>query len=76
MDEASESVETTSGFLDAVASKLTAEADIDGPLSAIIRTHILVAAPPDNAVNNAKAAIMALAASRAAPKPEEVADDK
>ncbi len=76
MDEASENAETPSEFLDALASKLTAEADIDSPLAAILKTHILIAAAPDNAVANAKAAILALAATRAAPKPEEGADDK
>ena len=54
-------------FLVGVSKALEASADVDAELASILSEHLLTVAPHANVVANAKAAILALAAKRAAP---------
>lgn len=65
-------VETPEAFLTGVAAALKASDDVDAELAAILSDHLLTIAPHDNVIANAKAAILALAAERAAPAEEQV----
>lgn len=66
-------VETPEAFLTGVSAALKASNDVDADLAAILSDHLLTVAPHANVIVNAKAAILALAAKRAAPT-EEHAD--
>lgn len=59
--------ETPDAFLKGVAATLQGEKGVDADLAKILATEILVTKPPADAVNRAKAAIVALAAKRAVP---------
>ena len=67
-----EVVEAPAAFLIGVSATLKAPDDVDADLAAILTDHVLTVTPHANAVANAKAAITALAAKRAAA--EEQAD--
>jgi hypothetical protein len=66
--------ERPDSFLTALAETLKSTESMDGDLADILSDHILKIEPSDNAVADAKAAIVALAAQRAAPKDEEAVD--
>lgn len=66
-------VETQDAFLTGVAAALNASDDVDDDLAAILTDHLFTVTPHDNVITNAKAAILTLAAERAATA-EEPAD--
>jgi hypothetical protein len=71
VDGAQELVQTPEAFLKALAAGLQEKEGIDTDLADILRIHILKSAPAQNAVAQAKEAILKLADKRAnAPKPE------
>ncbi len=59
--------ETPDAFLKGVALNLQGAKGVNADLAKILGAEILVAKPPADAVNRAKAAIIALAGKRAAP---------
>lgn len=61
---------TPDAFLAVVSKTLKASVDVDSDLASILSDQLLTATPHANAVANAKAAIVALAAKRAAPAEE------
>lgn len=61
-----EPAETPDAFLAGVSKALKASADVDADLASILSDQLLTVTPHANAVANAKAAIVALAAKRAA----------
>jgi len=65
-------VETPETFLTGVSAVLKAADGVDVDLAAILSDHLLTVTPNANVVVNAKAAILALAAKRAAPAEEQV----
>ncbi|WP_334181783.1 hypothetical protein [Novosphingobium sp.] len=64
-------LETPEAFLTGVAAALKASDDVDAELAAILSDHLLTITPHDNVIANAKAAILTLAAERAAPTEEQ-----
>ena len=66
-------VETPEAFLTGVCAALKTSDDVDVDLAAILSDHLLTVTPHADVIVNAKAAILALAAKRAAPA-EEHAD--
>lgn len=66
-----EPVDTPEVFLACVSDDLMASADADADLACILSDHLLTATPHANAVANAKAAIVSIAAKRAAPDEEQ-----
>lgn len=64
-------VETPEAFLTGVSAALKASNDVDADLAAILSDHLLTVASHANVIVNAKAAILALAAKRAAPTEEQ-----
>ena len=64
-------VETPEAFLTDVSFALKAYDDVDADLPAILFDHLLTVTPHDNVISNAKTAILALAAERAAPDEEQ-----
>jgi hypothetical protein len=71
---ASAEPETPATFLKALAATLKTSDGVDSDLAAILATHVLVTEPTTDAVAKAKAAIVALAQTRAAPANQEPAD--
>lgn len=67
-------VEAPEAFLTGLFTALKASDDIDSDLAAILADHLLTVTPHPNVVINAKAAILALAAKRAALAEEPVDD--
>lgn len=65
-----ERADTPEVFLATLSETLKASDDVDVDLAGILSDHLLTVTPPANAVGNAKAAIVALAAKRAAPVEE------
>ena len=61
-------------FLKSLGESLKQTEGVDVGLADIIKTHILVAAPPQNAVEQARAAILKLAGERASSSIQESAD--
>ncbi len=59
-------VQEPEAFLTGVSAALIAMDDVDGELAALLSDHLLTATPHANVIANAKAAILALAAKRAA----------
>lgn len=66
-----EQAETPEVFLATLSETLKASDDVDVDLAGILSDHLLTVTPHANAVANAKAAIAALAARRAAPVEEQ-----
>jgi hypothetical protein len=64
--------DTPEVFLATLSEALKASNDVDVDLAGILSDHLLTVTPHANAVGNAKAAIVALAAKRAAPGNEQV----
>jgi hypothetical protein len=62
--------ETPDAFLAGVSKALKGSADVDADLARILSDQLLTITPHANVVANAKAAIIALAAKRAAPAEE------
>ncbi|WP_283179923.1 hypothetical protein [Gemmobacter sp. 24YEA27] len=63
--------DTPEAFLAGVAAALKASDDVDADLAAILSDHFLTVTPSDNVIASAKAAILLLAAERAAPAEEQ-----
>ena len=59
--------ETPDAFLTGLADRLSAKEDVDADLTNILKLHLLKSAPAQDAVAQAKAAILTLASKRAAP---------
>lgn len=74
MQDKEKSAETPDGFLKALAEGLKAREGVDAELADILETHILKAAPAQNAVALAKDAILKRASERANPPQPEVAN--
>jgi hypothetical protein len=74
VDGAEKFVQTPEAFLKALADGLKEKEDIDTDLADILRIHILKVAPAQNAVAQAKEAILKLAGERANPPKPEVLD--
>lgn len=66
-----EQADTPELFLAILSETLKASDDVDIDLAGILSDHLLTVTPHANAVANAKAAIVALAAKRAAPLEEQ-----
>ena len=66
------SADTPNAFLEALGKGLKGKEGVDAALADILKTHILKAAPAQNAVALAKDAILNLAAERANPPKVEV----
>ncbi|MGE4306067.1 MAG: hypothetical protein AB7E24_18820 [Novosphingobium sp.] len=64
-------VETPEAFLTGVSAALKASDEVDADLAAILSDHLLTVTPHANVIANAKAAILTLAATRAAPAEEQ-----
>ena len=67
MDSEAKPAETPEAFLNALGDSLKGKEGIDNGLADILKTHILNAAPAQNAVAQAKDAIVKLAGERANP---------
>ena len=66
-----EHADTPEVFLATLSEALKASDDVDVDLADILSDHLLTVTPHANAVGNAKAAIVALAAKRATPVEEQ-----
>lgn len=64
-------VETPETFLSGISAALNASDEVDAELAAILSDHLLTVTPHPNVIANAKAAILTLAVSRAAPTEEQ-----
>jgi len=64
-------VKTSEAFLTDASAALKALEEVDADLAAILSDHLLTVTPDANVIANAKAAILALAAKRAAPAEEQ-----
>lgn len=64
-------VKTPEAFLTDASAALKALEEVDADLAAILSDHLLTVTPDANVIANAKAAILALAAKRAAPAEEQ-----
>ncbi len=67
--------ETTEEFLNNVGDRLSANKDVDVGLADILKEHLLTTDPAQDAVAQAKAAIISLAGNRTAPQEEDEAHD-
>lgn len=65
-------LETPEAFLTGVSADLKTLNDVDADLATILSDHLLTVTPHANVVVNAKAAILALAAKRAALAEEQI----
>lgn len=74
MKEAAQPPETHEAFLDSLGDSLKRREGADVGLADILKTHILKAAPAQNAVAQAKDAILKLAGVRANPPEPGVAN--
>lgn len=74
MADEAESVDAPEAFLEVLGESLKAKEGVDIGLADILKTHILKAAPAQNAVTRAKDAILKLASERANPPQPEVAN--
>jgi hypothetical protein len=72
MADSNDDPETPETFLKSVGATLKAAAGADEELADVLASHILITSPHADAVNRAKAAIVALAEKRA--KPPEALD--
>ncbi|TSD86004.1 hypothetical protein FFK22_024605 [Mycobacterium sp. KBS0706] len=74
MEFEAESADTPDAFLKTLGENLKAKEGADVGMADILKTHILKAAPAQNAVTVAKDAILKLASERANPSQPEVAN--
>jgi hypothetical protein len=72
MEGEAEAADTPDAFLKALAESLKGQEGVDAGMADILEVHILKAAPAQNAVAQAKDAILKLAAERANPPKSEV----
>lgn len=75
VEDNAKSVDTPDVFLKALGESLKAKEGVDVGMADILRAHILKAAPAQNAVAQAKDAILELASERANPPNPEEAND-
>lgn len=75
VEDKAETTDTPDLFLIALGESLKEKEGVDVGMADILRTHILKAAPAQNAVTQAKDAILKLASERANPPEPEVAND-
>ncbi len=66
-----EQADTPEKFLTTLSETLKTSDDVDADLAGILSDHLLTVTPHANAVADAKAAIVALAAKRAVPVDEQ-----
>jgi hypothetical protein len=66
--------DTPDAFLKVLGESLKGKEGVDAGLADILKTHILKAVPAQNAVTQAKDAILKLAGERANPPKSEVAN--
>lgn len=69
-----EPIESPEAFLATLGEGLTQREGVDAGLADILKTHILKAVPAQNAVAQAKDAVLKLAGERANPPKPEVAN--
>jgi hypothetical protein len=69
-----EPADTPDVFLTALGESLKKKEGVDPGVAEILKTHILKVAPAQNAIAQAKDAILSLAGERASPPKPEVAD--
>lgn len=74
MDGEDNAVETPDAFLASLVDSLSSKEGIDASLVDILKTHLLNTDPAEDAVAQAKTAIVKLADERAAPPQKEEAD--
>lgn len=74
VEREAEPADTPDAFLKALGESLKGKEGVDAGLADILKTHILKAAPAQNAVALAKDAILKLAGERANPPKPEVAN--
>lgn len=74
MEFEAQPADTPDEFLKAVGQSLKGQEGVDADLADILMSHILKAAPMQNAVAQAKDAILKLAGERAAPQDPEAAN--
>lgn len=72
MERQARPMETPDAFLKSLGENLKAKDGVDADLAGILTTHILKIAPEQNAVAQAKDAIVRLASDRANPPETEV----
>ena len=72
MDGEAKLTETPEAFLSALGDSLKGEEGVDVELVDILKTHILKASPAQNAVAQARDAIVKLASARSSPLKSEV----
>jgi len=75
VEDKAETADTPEIFLIALGESLKGKEGVDVGMADILSTHILKAAPTQNAVTQAKDAILKLASERATPPKPEVAND-
>lgn len=75
VEEKAKTVDTPDVFLIALGESLKGKEGVDVGMADILKTHILKAAPSQNAVTQAKDAILKLASERANPPKPEAAND-
>lgn len=75
MEGEAEPADSPEVFLATLGESLKQGESLDAGLAEILKAHILKAAPAQNAVAQAKDAILKLAAERANPPKSEVAND-
>ena len=75
MEDKAEMADAPDVFLIALGESLKGREGVDVGMAGILSTHILKAVPAQNAVTQAKDAILKLASERANPPEPEVADD-
>lgn len=74
MEDEAEPADSPEGFLTTLGESLKQREGVDVGLAEILKTHILKATPAQNAVAQAKDAILKLAGERANPPEPEVAN--
>jgi hypothetical protein len=73
VEDDSNAVESPDDFLKALGESLKEKEGVDAGMADILKNHILKVAPAQNAVAQAKDAILKLAGDRASPPKPEVA---
>lgn len=74
MENEAEPADTPDAFLNTLGENLKRKEGVDVSMTEILATHILKVAPAQNAVSQAKDAILKLAGKRASPPKPEVAN--
>lgn len=74
MENETEPADTPDAFLKTLGENLKRNEGVDVSMTEILATHILKVAPAQNAVSQAKDAILELAGKRASPSEPEVAN--